>query len=722
MLTLNDGRSELWQWDTNRKLTVDAECSQLHFSNKVFGRSIDVDVVDGVATIPDILLQTDKELTAWAFVGTPENGYTKISKVFKVNKRNKPADYVFTPSEQITLGEILERLEDIESEQDPDAIKNAVDDYLANNPIMVEETDPTVPKWAKQPNPPEVKIPDKLPNPHSITFTGSVNTSYDGSNPVEIKIPDSGGNFTNSNITLDYAYDDESFTSYTIVRVYKNKLDGTKQYPFVYAPNADGGSTMSAYDVAIAKGFEITMNAGMGAGWKGPDGMLIQNGEVLQYGPSVAHPDCMALTINADGDLGYAEIDANADDLVGQGVASAVCGFMPIVLDYKAVPKSDWNNISHYNESAQRQIIGQFANGDYAILSCDGRGYNNSTGWTIEQAQNVCIKHGLKFAYNLDGGGSTATVIQKKQLNLMYDGGTGRKIPVCIVFTGGTEAPKTETADRYGVLSMLTNATISGCPDYVSPGTGFTATVTPESGYEIDNIIVTMRGLDITTQAVSGNVVSVTSVTGKVVIVVHAVVSPDVPGDYTEVDYIESTGEQYIITDIFAGMGAEFANTKTVIDAEVQFDATINKRQLIGSNPVNYFGVTANGFYECNGGVSSIHPSENAFDHIVHECETDSGANATANLYVNGNLVATKQTNDNGVTGAIALGALGEDSGIYAGLNSSVKMKKVNIVQNEEIVGMFIPCVRKSDNKPGMYDTVTKTFFVNDGTGEFLYG
>lgn len=46
MLTLNGGRNELWQWDTGSKLTVDADCSQVHFSNKVFGRSIDVDVID----------------------------------------------------------------------------------------------------------------------------------------------------------------------------------------------------------------------------------------------------------------------------------------------------------------------------------------------------------------------------------------------------------------------------------------------------------------------------------------------------------------------------------------------------------------------------------------------------------------------------------------------------------------------------------------------------
>ena len=118
MLTLNDGRAELWQWDTGRTLTVDADCSQVHFSNKVFGRSIDVDVVDGAATIPDILLQTDKDLNVWAFVGTAENGYTKISKTFKVNRRNKPADYVFTPVEQTTIAEIAAIAQSVRDDAD----------------------------------------------------------------------------------------------------------------------------------------------------------------------------------------------------------------------------------------------------------------------------------------------------------------------------------------------------------------------------------------------------------------------------------------------------------------------------------------------------------------------------------------------------------------------------------------------------------------------------
>ena len=200
MLTLNDGRTEIWQWDTGRALSVDAECSQVHFSNKVFGRSIDVDVADGVAIIPDVLLQTDKDLNVWAFVGTAENGYTKISKTFKVNRRNKPADYVFTPTDQTSLEEIKEKIDYLESIQDPDAIKNAVEDYLAQNPVespvqsvngqtgAVElnaedvgaisvETDPTVPGWAKKPEKPTYTaaevgaLPDTYKPPVDTTMT-----------------------------------------------------------------------------------------------------------------------------------------------------------------------------------------------------------------------------------------------------------------------------------------------------------------------------------------------------------------------------------------------------------------------------------------------------------------------------------------------------------------------------------------------------------------------
>ena len=273
MLTLNDGRSELWQWDTNRKLTVDAECSQVHFSNKVFGRSIDVDVVDGVATIPDILLQTDKDLNVWAFVGTAENGYTKISKAFKVNRRNKPADYVFTPHDQTTLGEIVQRLEELEAMQDPDAIRDAVDEYLAKNPIKVEETDPTVPDWAKQPEPPKVEIPEiniptTLPNPNALTFKGAVTGSYDGSEPMTVEIPEGGAGGESKLTTLidetlkeavaNIDYDFGKAYRYLEVYCYTPKAIGntTNNNPIMLNPNNKQGrqflvGSISLYGSAI---------------------------------------------------------------------------------------------------------------------------------------------------------------------------------------------------------------------------------------------------------------------------------------------------------------------------------------------------------------------------------------------------------------------------------------------------------------------------------------
>lgn len=105
-IKLADGRSELWQWDTGRKITFDdADIKQAHFQNHAngYGRTIDVDVEDGAAKIPDELLQAALPLTVYAYVGEESNGYTKVERVFTVKPRKRPAEYVFTPADQLTL-------------------------------------------------------------------------------------------------------------------------------------------------------------------------------------------------------------------------------------------------------------------------------------------------------------------------------------------------------------------------------------------------------------------------------------------------------------------------------------------------------------------------------------------------------------------------------------------------------------------------------------------
>ena len=46
------------------------------------------------------------------------------------------------------------------------------------------------------------EIPDALPNPNALTFTGAVTGSYDGSAPFEVAIPIGGGGGTSEEFTL----------------------------------------------------------------------------------------------------------------------------------------------------------------------------------------------------------------------------------------------------------------------------------------------------------------------------------------------------------------------------------------------------------------------------------------------------------------------------------------------------------------------------------------
>lgn len=96
-ITIADGRGALWQWDTGRrvKITDDGGVKQIHYQNRCFGRSVDVDVEDdGTAIIPDELLQDYHTLTAYAYATDDAGGYTKVQQDFAVYKREARRVYV----------------------------------------------------------------------------------------------------------------------------------------------------------------------------------------------------------------------------------------------------------------------------------------------------------------------------------------------------------------------------------------------------------------------------------------------------------------------------------------------------------------------------------------------------------------------------------------------------------------------------------------------------
>lgn len=247
---------------------------------------------------------------------------------------------------------------------------------------------------------------------------------------------DNGGNDAlgdlRDNMSISYQFDAESNANYLFIRVFRDKIDGSSQYPHViYEPRSTALEVAKKYKnclVINAGIFDVSDNT--------PDGVVITKDGIIHDGATTTHNGCKPLVIDKNGNLSAVASDTTASSLVSQRVHGAVTGFVPIIENFEAVEMA--NNVDHYTQNAQRQIFGQFDNGDYGILTCEGRGGVASDGWTMAEAQAVCIKWGFKFAYNFDGGGSTETAFNQKQLNHVYEGNSGRKDPTFILFNGKT--------------------------------------------------------------------------------------------------------------------------------------------------------------------------------------------------------------------------------------------------------------------------------------------
>jgi hypothetical protein len=70
----------------------------------------------------------------------------------------------------------------------------------------------------------------------------------------------------------------------------------------------------------------------------------------------------------------------------------------------------------------------------------------------------------------------------------------------------------------YSVTSNLTNCTNNNEATSVIGGTSYSATITPKSGYDISSIVVTMGGTNITASAVNGNIITISNITGDIII------------------------------------------------------------------------------------------------------------------------------------------------------------------------------------------------------------
>ena len=252
-------------------------------------------------------------------------------------------------------------------------------------------------------------------------------------------------------ITYDYKRDETTGAFYTVVKIPQKDANGNKQYPFMIWPNYPNGGTESCQQMCKRLKFLAAINGagifspyGQGVTVSGvPMGIIIQNGIVLKEYDGEFNNPARTLTIDGNGTLDYASLTETGEQLAQRGIISTASGYFPIVKNFEEIDNyesdiAEWMVSSAATSDAQRQCLCQYENGDYLIITSEGRGGQGGGFFTFKQMQSLCLKYGVKFAYMLDGGASASTVIGEKQLNHIYENTYGRVMPSYIVFNGTT--------------------------------------------------------------------------------------------------------------------------------------------------------------------------------------------------------------------------------------------------------------------------------------------
>lgn len=131
-----DGRSCFYQWDIDRQVSVaDPTIKELHFCNRSEECSLVVEVVDGIANVPNKVLQKGYPVRVFGYDGKA----TLHEATFEVKARTKPIDYIYTETEIKHYEDLEKRLDKIEAEGfDEEVVNNAVYNYLEENSVNLD--------------------------------------------------------------------------------------------------------------------------------------------------------------------------------------------------------------------------------------------------------------------------------------------------------------------------------------------------------------------------------------------------------------------------------------------------------------------------------------------------------------------------------------------------------------------------------------------------------
>ena len=148
---------------------------------------------------------------------------------------------------------------------------------------------------------------------------------------------------------------------------------------------------------------------------------------------------------------------------------------------------------------------------------------------------NISANHGyelMNISITMGGTNITSSAFSGGVINISNVTGDIVIIAQATEIRGGIDPVVT----AYTITKNLTNCTSNNTSANVTKGSSYTSTITANSGYTLGNITVTMGGTDMTSTAVSGNKISISSVTGNIVISCIAIANSSSGGgsDLTE--------------------------------------------------------------------------------------------------------------------------------------------------------------------------------------------
>jgi hypothetical protein len=153
-----------------------------------------------------------------------------------------------------------------------------------------------------------------------------------------------------------------------------------------------------------------------------PLGIHIQNGVVHKNDGGIGY----TLTYNKN----TQELKAYPPNIDGNtlvstyGVTDAWSAFFPIIDNHMNVGPEVWSVIANSSEPNPREVIAQLDDKTILFFTFRGR-EDDHIGYTYPDMQTVLQSFNVKFAYNLDGGGSTQMVKDNILINVPIDGNYG---------------------------------------------------------------------------------------------------------------------------------------------------------------------------------------------------------------------------------------------------------------------------------------------------------